>query len=145
MNPRLLFLLFIYFIVFTVVNADIIDSRLNRLVFDKNNTYETEMVMMQKEFERANDMFATLKKRGYTIAGFYHTSTWREKWREVITDQLKILDGYRKIPLESTKGTPVNDITEYEWHNTKWTSLLNASSELYVNVAGNIVSNLKLQ
>jgi hypothetical protein len=60
-------------------------------------------------------------------------------WKEVISEQLNLLDGKRKIPIDVD-----NVHTEFTWDTTHhWTSLLNASESLYMNVAGAQPSDLK--
>eukprot|EP00667_Euglena_gracilis_P008735 EG_transcript_8856 len=72
--------------------------------------------------------------RGVEIRGFYHTSTWRPHWREVIEEQLLLLDGRRPVTEDfanRTSGAVPWDLTR------RYASLLEASSGgLYLNVGG---------
>eukprot|EP01038_Epipyxis_sp_PR26KG_P006834 gene6834-9356_t len=102
-----------------------------------NNTDAKELLLVIKEFERSNEMFDFLKTKGVTIRGFYHTSSWRNHWKEVITEQLRLLDGDRKVPISISSDPLFVGSAEYKWDTRSWTSLLNATEELYINVAGN--------
>ena len=100
--------------------------------FARNNPHSVETMLLYREHEIFQQTAAEAKTQGYSIKGFYHTSTWQPKWATVITEQLKLLDGQRRIPKD------VNDpLTTYAWESKiSWTSLLEVSTELYLNVAG---------
>jgi hypothetical protein len=104
---------------------------LNSGKFDLSNPHAVEQLLVYAEHDRAQDALAAAKKLGYEIHGFYHTSKWRDGWKDVITDQIKLLDGQRKVPVDIN-----NPNTPYEWDSKRWTSLLGMSDGLYMNVAG---------
>lgn len=97
-----------------------------------NNTNVMEVMMMRREMETFSKTLQILHARNYTIRGFYHTSAWQRYWKEVISEQLLLLDGKRKIP-ESMDASSTRFVWDF---NHTWTSLLNASDILYMNVAG---------
>jgi hypothetical protein len=104
---------------------------------------EAEVLLAQKEYGRNIHLFKRLKEEGYSIHGFYHTSTWQEYWKEVISEQLYLLDGRRKFPhiknadIDAFKGNQNLDHATYEWDTRgRYTSLLDITEELYLNVAG---------
>jgi hypothetical protein len=99
--------------------------------FSRTNPNSVELMLLYREQELFQQVSANAVTKGYTIQGFYHTSTWQPKWAEVITEQLKLLDGQRRLPLK-----PSAEKTTYEWHSDTWASLLSASTALYLNVAG---------
>lgn len=97
--------------------------------------YEAERELAAKEVERMSHVLQALKTQGYEIRGFYHTSTWKDYWAEVITEQLYLLDGYRKFPPKSLKKNE-SDYIHYRWDFERdYVSLLNISTGLYLNVA----------
>jgi hypothetical protein len=100
--------------------------------------YDTERILAQKEFERLRTMIPALKtNQQYEIHGFYHTSTWRGYWSDIIKEQLMILDGYRKFPNpHNDKISNDTDYAGYRWdHFRRYASLLEISDRLFLNVA----------
>jgi hypothetical protein len=115
-------------------------------------TKAVELLLTQKEFESTNNLFRKLTAQGYTIKGYYHVSKFRDKWREVVTEQLYLLDGKRKLPGTAiTHHTLANlrleDVSDpYTWsydHQKRWTSLLQASVGLYMNIASEELTTAK--
>lgn len=101
-----------------------------------NSSYDLEIRLATKEFERFPHIKQTLENQGYEVYGFYHTSTWREHWAHVVKEQLKLLDGYRKFPNPNINGGDTTDFAAYEWDTSKkYTSLLALSKGLFLNVA----------
>lgn len=99
--------------------------------FTRTNANSVEVMLLYREQELFQQTVASAVTKGYTIQGFYHTSTWQPKWAEVILEQLRLLDGQRRMPKE-----PSAEKTTYSWHPDTWASLLSASSNLHLNVAG---------
>jgi hypothetical protein len=99
--------------------------------FARTNQHSVEMMLLYREAELFAETAARAKELGYTIQGFYHTSTWQPKWSDVILEQLKLLDGQRRVP-----KTPAEQTSAYVWQSGSWASLLGASTGLYLNVAG---------
>ena len=99
--------------------------------FTRTNANSVEVMLLYREQELFQQTVASAGTKGYTIQGFYHTSTWQPKWAEVILEQLRILDGQRRMPKQ-----PSAEKTTYEWHPETWASLLSASTNLHLNVAG---------
>lgn len=100
-----------------------------------------EYALRQYEMNNYHYALRELRMQRFKIAGFYHTSTWREHWSSVIQEQLEIMDGHRPTLSLKEKGT-------------KWASLLEDIEFLYLNVAGeeedltkvsNLVDNLALE
>jgi hypothetical protein len=117
--------------------------------------YQLDIVEQQlalREMSRMDRLLQTMQKQQIEIHGFYHTSTWRTFWKHVVSEQLYILDGKRKFPQKKKKtgktaadGSPeeifIPDYASYEWEdhfqpNHAYTSLLNISTGLYLNIAG---------
>lgn len=99
--------------------------------FTRTNQHSVEMMLLYREAELFPEVVAQAKEQGYTIQGFYHTSTWQPRWADVILEQLKLLDGQRRVP-----KTPSEPTSQYVWQEGAWASLLGASEGLYLNVAG---------
>ena len=100
--------------------------------FIRTNPHSVETMLLYREYEIYEQTIIEAKKKGYSIQGFYHTSTWQPKWSTVILEQLKLIDGQRRIA-----KNPNLDTTTYEWNNNNtWANLLKYSNNLYVNVAG---------
>eukprot|EP01039_Chlorochromonas_danica_P004340 gene4337-4761_t len=92
-----------------------------------------ERSMMEHEVLRADHVLHNLRtSHGYeAIQGFYHTSNVRQYWKDVLAEQLYLLDGRRPIP-EKNFPRYSKDIP---WDNTRlYTSLLNISTGLYLNI-----------
>jgi hypothetical protein len=109
--------------------------------FNERSIFDLEKMLAMQEMEQNMKVLETMKHQGYSIYGFYHTSTLLEYWREVVSEQLYLLDGGRKFPYISTdkmRGNAKLDYGTYEWDtNHKYTSLLNITEQLYMNVVGN--------
>jgi hypothetical protein len=84
-----------------------------------------EMLLLRREQARSNDIFKEAADREYTIKGFYHTSTYLDGWKNVLAQQLAVIDGRRKVSSGES----------WEWDTKRWASLLDVSTELYLNVA----------
>lgn len=61
-----------------------------------------------------------LQQAKYSLRGFYHVSRWQKYWKEVVEEQLLILDGQRPDLPATSKTFP---------------SLLKSSDLLYLNIA----------
>jgi len=95
------------------------------------NTRMLELSMRGYEATRFNEVANRLKNKGYSVKGFYHTSSWQEHWQGVIEEQLEIMDGRRARLTEkvqrhghSHSGVP------------HWASLLDIATDLHMSVAG---------
>lgn len=106
--------------------------------FDKTNPHAVEQLLVYAEKDRSEEVFKMAKRYGYEIQGFYHTSKWRSGWKDVITEQLALLDGKRKVPKNF-----LDKNTTYKWDDKRWTSLLKESTGLYMNVAGTDPQQMK--
>eukprot|EP00667_Euglena_gracilis_P022791 EG_transcript_25498 len=84
------------------------------------------------------------RRRNATLRVFYHTSTWRTYWRDVITEQILLMDGRR--PANFFQGQhPFDQGAEpcpgcrshggLRWLPTRWASVLDLADQLYLNVA----------
>jgi len=99
--------------------------------FTRTNPHSVEVMLLYREQELFQQTVASAVSKGYSIQGFYHTSTWQPKWADVILEQLKLLDGQRRMPKDVS-----DEKTTYSWHPDSFASLLGASSGLHLNVAG---------
>jgi len=105
--------------------------------FSRDNPNSVELMILYRERELFHRSVTAAKSAGYSIRGFYHTSTWQNMWEAVILEQIQLLDGKRKVPVDVDKPD-----TAYKWHDDLWTSLLRASESLFVNVAGPVIEDL---
>eukprot|EP01038_Epipyxis_sp_PR26KG_P006754 gene6754-9255_t len=83
------------------------------------NIIRDETYMIQQENIKSKSLFLKLKNDNISIKGFYHVSSWKKYWREVVTEQIEL----------------------------RGISLLDASNELYINQAlleGESSESLKL-
>lgn len=118
-----------------------------------NQTYLFEKMLAQKEQNLMHSLNQLLNKKHYTIRGFYHVSTWRDKWRPIIQEQLMLLDGQRRFPpainqssniaggSSKSNQSSVAPINTYQWQKQFYTSLLAASDQLHMNVAGTTIDS----
>jgi hypothetical protein len=88
-----------------------------------------ELAMRGFETNRFNRVIRDLVADGYSIKGFYHTSTWQEHWQGIIEEQLEIMDGRRARLSEKVHAPPTMA--------PRWASLLDVVSSLHVGVSGN--------
>lgn len=121
----------------------------------KNHLDIVEQMLAKREMSRMDKLLQSLQKQNYEIQGFYHTSTWRGFWKDVVSEQLYLLDGRRKFPQKKMKVTHnttergiweeeifIPDYASYEWDQSTnnnpqyYTSLLNISTGLYMNIVG---------
>jgi hypothetical protein len=58
------------------------------------STGSTEIKLKLLEQELFANATIDAIRQGASLRGFYHTSAWKAHWREVITEQLRIIDGY---------------------------------------------------
>ena len=70
--------------------------------------------------------------KDYEIYGFYHVSTWKTYWKEVVGEQLSLLIGQRAFPPTGSDNTTKHGEIDDTW---LYTSLLSISDGLYINVA----------
>ena len=110
-----------------------------------NSSYiDMEYMLAIKEYERMIQTYQTLQAQNYEIYGFFHTSAKHGFWREVISEQLYLLDGKRRFPTRSALDQGYYDYAAYEWdHSQKrpYASLLNFTNGLIINVG--ILNSLK--
>lgn len=81
---------------------------------------------------KAEDLFMKevmthLKRFNYTIKAFYHVSGWQPYWKDVVSQQLKILDGQE--PFDVTNGSNIL-LPPIKY------SILNIADELHITAAG---------
>ncbi len=97
---------------------------------------EKEKILAYKEIERTAVLWRSLKAQGYELYGFYHTSTWQPYWKEVLTEQLQLLDGRRRFPTKANLAKNITNYALYELDEGEYyTSLLGMSDGMYLNVA----------
>ena len=89
------------------------------------------------------------KDAGYSLAGFYHTSAWMPHWKEIVEEQLLLMDGRRPVaffegpypmpPVERSKGATKRGLLKtgaITWGKRRWASVLDLAHHLHVTVAG---------
>lgn len=109
-----------------------------------NGVDEKLRKLEKRRFEEAMRASAEM---GYSVRGFYHVSTWRKHFRDVIMDQLYLMAGKRSIfgdghgghlnknaPAESNRGFTSGQ---------QWASLLDAVDALELNVAGSLEDDVQ--
>eukprot|EP01031_Cornospumella_fuschlensis_P039386 gene39386-47944_t len=96
---------------------------------------DIERSILYREMQRSDQAYNLLKSvHGYDhIQGFYHTSKWRTFWKEVISEQLLLLDGRRPVPEKNVER--YTNVIPWDTEHY-YTSLLNMSRGLYLNVVG---------
>ncbi len=94
---------------------------------DQNFLRKLEKVRFKEALREA-------RSEGYSIRGFYHTSTWRNYWKDIIDEQLFLLEGSR-----AAHGDGEYDFVSKpnpKYGPPKWASLLSAVDKLHMVVAG---------
>jgi hypothetical protein len=69
--------------------------------------------------------------KNISLAGFYHVSRWAKYWREIVEEQLLIVDGRRQFG-HRAESAAANQVLDW---SREWVALL-AASNLTVNVVG---------
>lgn len=124
-------------------------------VGSKNNlefrNSSSDRFFLSGELKRWGAATNEAKRQGISLAGFYHTSAWKEYWKEVIEEQLLLMDGRRpvnfgnpqsKYPLSSQSVTKAFARNLHQksgpiyWTNRYWAGVLDYVNFLYMNVAG---------
>lgn len=132
MKPE--FLIIITGIMFLLANASAKeerpkDSRFNqssRLSRKEKADLDFELSLRLLERSRLSDIVNKLQDAGVTVTGFYHTSTWQQHWKSVITEQLRIMDGNRFRNKDNLD----------KMSSRTWASLLSVVNEMNLIVAG---------
>jgi hypothetical protein len=143
-----------YYFLFVLLITDGVDAQMKRrhrptssLQYRGNDSrhhieraVHQELLLVKREAIRFNIFLSVLKREGYTIKGFYHVSTFRNHWADVVREQLQLLDGRRKLPPKGTDDTAKDATMDpYLWeysYNHHFASLLKASQGgLYLNIA----------
>lgn len=98
---------------------------------------DVEYLMALKEYERSTGLYSSMISSGeYEVYGVYHVSSRKQFWKEVIQEQLFLLDGRRKFPNNKLVDENVLEYAGYEWDMEHvFSSLLAMSSGLYINAA----------
>ena len=95
---------------------------------------------------RFREAMVAAKELGYSLRGFYHVSTWRRHFREVIQDQLYLMAGKRSFLGDDHGGrmskTAPSD-SDRGFTSSQWASLLDAMDALVLNVAGSLEDDLQ--
>lgn len=96
--------------------------------------------LLLRDFERENFRMVLKEAReeGFKISGFYHLSDWQPYWREVVEEQIMLLQGRHRI---ANKGRKDKDHSMTNSGNYSWTpphspSLLDVVDHVHVNVGG---------
>ena len=109
--------------------------------FPEYRNHSIELMLVHREFDRSKEIFEIARRKGYSIKGFYHTSTWKHGWKDVILQQLYLVDGRRRVPKLVKEGESRS--VQFVWDERRWASLLRVSSELFLNVAGEKIEDLE--
>lgn len=136
-----------------------------------NNSTRDGRKWILKEQQRWNEAVTLARDRGFSIKGFYHTSTWQPFWQDVIEEQLLLMDGKRQLnhflevlnvnrsfaysSSKAPNGKNIFTKAGLLWGPKYFASVLEAVDQLFINVAGktsedlnkikNVVDNLKLK
>eukprot|EP00667_Euglena_gracilis_P009408 EG_transcript_9556 len=101
----------------------------------EDNVVGVEKVMMVQELKRLRALARHRSLRRVEIRGFFHVSKYQPFWREVVEEQLLLLDGRRPDPELNVKRT--RDDRPPWGLSRRYASLLRISNGgLYLNVAG---------
>jgi hypothetical protein len=102
-----------------------------------------ETSLRSLENHRIREVMKKIKKAGYNIQGFYHTSKWRggDEWKVVIEEQLMLLDGKRFQLNKIYDYDKYRGIDEFNWGKKQWASLLDLSDNLLMVMAGNTIND----
>lgn len=80
------------------------------------NAYQDlEYLLAAKEYERTIQTYKYLADHNYEVYGFYHTSAKHGNWKQVVTEQLYLLDGRRKFPTKNDLNNGIYDYAAYSW------------------------------
>lgn len=91
--------------------------------------------LVSKELEQWRRAVDEMRQKKIKIKGFYHTSSWAPYWKDVLLEQLYMLDGKRTPRKWSNNPGNTTDMDIERMYQTK-VSLLEESEQLYLNVAG---------
>lgn len=97
---------------------------------------QAEMALRILDYNHFNKVRKYIEMNEIKLTGFYHTSTWRSEWKVVIGEQLLLMDGKRlKVSEFERYEDPKNQDTRIPWGTKYWSSLLDLSDSLVLNVA----------
>jgi len=96
---------------------------------------QAEGALRSLEMHRFRQATREMKNRKTSLAGFYHTSTWRSQWATVIAEQLMLMDG-KRIQTSEMMAYDKSRSDVIPWGNKYWASLLDAVNFLHMVVAG---------
>ena len=95
-------------------------------------THESIIEMETDHWSRAlNEM----KLKNIKLKGFYHASSWAPYWRDVLIEQLFLLDGKRVPGKWSNNPLNISDMDISHMYQTK-IRLLENTEQLYLNIVG---------
>eukprot|EP01038_Epipyxis_sp_PR26KG_P012314 gene12314-16517_t len=100
---------------------------IQQVSLSSNSVRDKEIYLIEQEKINFANIANEIKFDGISIRGFYHVSNWRKFWKNVITEQMMIMDGKRKNPGSESVG--------FDWSDNDGVSLLNVVDELFVNQA----------
>lgn len=73
-----------------------------------------------------------VKSRDVRIRGFYHTSTWKDYWKDVISEQLIIMDGMRNMSSDIFRKERRGQVTQQR----KSSSVFELVDFIHITVGG---------
>ena len=79
-----------------------------------SNAKKQSRTLAKQEMGRWAEAMQEAKSQGYKVKGFYHTSTWQTWWRDVIEEQLLLMDGYRTVQDNWMNVTQFKDDSNHE-------------------------------
>lgn len=137
----------------TVQSLFTYDQVSNHSIDLRNARKYAETSLRSAEMHRFREASKSAKELGFTLKGFYHTSTWRDQWRLIIEEQLLLMDGKRHqaasaFDYDNSKSSKIS------WGTKTWASLLEIAESLHLTVAGKfedlekveyVVNNLNLR
>ena len=77
--------------------------------------FDYEHYLAAKEYERTASLWQDLRKEGYELYGFFHTSIYQGQWREAMKEQLLLLDGKRRLPQREDVAEGRYDFAFYDY------------------------------
>jgi hypothetical protein len=91
--------------------------------------------LISRELEQWKRAVKEMKQKDINLRGFYHTSSWAPYWKDVLLEQLIMMDGKRVPRKWSSSPNNISDMDVQHMYQTK-VSLLEEVDQLYLNIAG---------
>lgn len=141
MKPRVAACSFVLFfqvlLIFFTSSSPIVHGALSSTSGSYADQNKTNVV--SRESEQWRRAVSEMREKKISLKGFYHTSSWAPYWKDVLIEQLHLMDG-KRIPkkwstLLNNNPSNITDMSISHMMQTK-VALLAEVDELYLNVAG---------